>query len=153
MRGRARGLATVGLVCLAAVTVVAGCGDPEETGGTPSDEAPLALQLPASGSARCGATDARVLARADHAFDGRVEEVTGTDVTLTVDAWFAGGEEVTVLVTTLRGARSTERFPTFVRGERYLVAASGTQVMVCGYTGRWQPRLARLYQDAFGGPG
>jgi hypothetical protein len=92
-----------------------------------------------------------VLARADHAFDGTVAEVTGTDVSLEVDAWFAGGDGDTVLVTTLRGAQATERFPDFAPGDRFLVAASGTEVMVCGYTDRWRPALDDLYQQAFRG--
>jgi hypothetical protein len=138
------------MVAVAALAVtVAGCGEPEESGRTDPDEAPLSLQLPASGAGRCGATQVSVLADADHAFDGTVEDVTGTDVGLEVDRWFAGGNGETVLVTTQRGARATERFPDFEPGERYLVAASGTEVLVCGYTDRWRPALDDLYRQAF----
>ena len=141
------------LVAVAALVVaLAGCGDPEETGRTPADETPLTLQLPAGSAGRCGAPQVSVLARADHAFEGTVAEVSGTDVSLEVGTWFAGRDGDTVLVTTQRGAQVTERFPDFVPGERFLVAASGTEVMVCGYTDRWRPALDDLYQQAFRGP-
>jgi hypothetical protein len=143
MRGRVA-------VAVAALAVSAGgCGEPEQAGRTTPDEAPLTLQLPTTGSGRCGAPQVSVLARADHAFDGTVETVTGTDVSLEVDRWFAGDDGGLVLVTTVRGAQATERFPDFQAGERYLVAAAGTEILVCGYTDRWSRALDDLYQQAF----
>jgi hypothetical protein len=142
-----RGGVVVAVVALA--VSAAGCGEPEETGRTTPEEAPLTLQLPTTGSGRCGAPQVSVLARADHAFDGTVERVTGTDVSLEVDTWFTGGDGEVVLVTTVRGARATERFPELEAGERYLVAAAGTEILVCGYTDRWSRRLDELYQQAF----
>ncbi|QIK65200.1 hypothetical protein G7072_01580 [Nocardioides sp. HDW12B] len=141
-------------VALAALTLLAGCSEPEETGGTPAAETPVTLQLPAAGSGRCLSPTADALSRADVAFDGRVENISGSDVELKVDTWFASrrGRErdESVVVTTLRGTRSTEAIPIFRRGDRYLVAALGTQVMICGATDVWSPDLEVLYRQAFG---
>jgi hypothetical protein len=144
-----RGGVLAALVALA--FSAAGCGE-EESGRTES-EAPLTLQLPTTGSGRCGVPQVSVLARADHAFDGTVEGVTGTDVRLEVDRWFTGGDGEVVLVTTARGTGATERLPEFEAGERYLVAAAGTEILVCGYTDRWSGALDELYQQAFGEAG
>ena len=90
------------------------------------------------------------LARADVAFDGTVAAITATTVEMRVDSWFTGGTDDSVVITTLRGARTTETVPTFREGDRYLVAAAGTAVLVCGATDAWTPELEVLYQRAFG---
>ena len=126
------------------------CSQTEETGGTPRSETPVTLQLPAAGAGRCMAPSVDRLAQADVAFDGTVEEVTGSNVEMRVDSWFTKGADESVVITTLRGTRTTEAIPIFRQGERYLVAASGTSVIVCGVTDVWSPELEVLYQRAFG---
>jgi len=39
----------------------------------------------------------------------------------------------------------------FREGERYLVAATGGSVAVCGLSGHYSQDLAALYAEAFGG--
>ena len=90
------------------------------------------------------------LAQADVAFEGTVERISGPDVEMRVDSWFTPGADESVVITTLPGTRTTEAIPTFREGERYLVAASGTAVIVCGTTDVWSPELEVLYQRAFG---
>jgi hypothetical protein len=140
-------------VALAALALLPGCSEPEEPGGTPAAGTPVTLQLPAAGAGRCLPPTADALSRADTAFDGRVEDISGSDVELRVDTWFTSrrgegrGESVVI---TERGARSTEASPVFRRGDRYLVAAVGAQVMICGATDVWSPELEALYRRAFG---
>ena len=150
---------------LPALLLLSGCSETKETGvaersetpktpETPTTpetpETPVTLQLPTGGSGRCMAPSVDRLARADVAFDGTVETITGTDVEMRVDSWFTRGTDESVVIATLRGARSTETIPIFRRGDRYLVAASGTTVLVCGVTDAWTPELEVLYQRAFG---
>lgn len=131
--------------------VLGACSQTEETGGTPRSETPVTLQLPAAGAGRCMAPSVDRLAQADVAFDGTVDKISGTDVEMRVDSWFTqGGGDESVIITTLRGTRTTEAIPIFRQGDRYLVAAAGTQVIVCGVSDVWSPELEVLYQRAFG---
>lgn len=141
-------------VALAALALLAGCSDPEETGGTPAAETPVTLQLPAAGAGRCLSPTADTLSRADLAFDGRVENISGSDVELSVDTWFVsavGGSATSRSSSPRSGAPAAPRpSAIFRRGDRYLVAAVGTQVMICGATDVWSPDLEVLYRRAFG---
>lgn len=112
----------------------------------------VVLEVPTRSAGRCGRPDASVLSRADYAFDGTVGEVEDSDATLTVARWYTESEEDVVLVTARPGAPRTAIFPELRPGERYLVAAVGTELMACGYTDRWQPELEELYAEAFAQP-
>ena len=142
--------AIVATLSLLALMALGACSETEETGGTPRSETPVTLQLPAGGAGRCMAPSVDRLAQADVAFDGTVEEITGSNVEMRVDSWFTRATDESVVITTLRGTRTTEAIPIFRRGDRYLVAASGTTVIVCGVTDVWSPELEVLYQRAFG---
>lgn len=135
---------------LVALLTLGACSQTEETGGTPRSETPVTLQLPAAGSGRCMAPSVERLAQADAAFDGTVEEVSDSNVEMRVDSWFTEGADESVIITTPRGTRTTEAIPTFRQGGRYLVAAVGTKVIVCGTSDVWSPELEMLYQRAFG---
>ena len=43
------------------------------------------------------------LARADVAFDGTVDKISGNNVEMRVDSWFTKGADESVIITTLRG--------------------------------------------------
>jgi hypothetical protein len=103
-------------------------------------------------SARCMVPTSAVLARQAVAVDATVTTVAGGEVTLTPSHWYAGDptdvvriqapqQDLQALVGALR----------FHEGGRYLVAATGGQVAVCGFSGPWSSRLASLYADAFPG--
>lgn len=159
------------LVAAAAAVVVAGTSAAVLTGG--DDEPPAVapaspdagaepsagpvvpeLTLPTGAAGRCMVPDARGLASAAFAAEGEVTQVEDGEVRLDVLTTFAGedAEEVRVAqssadLTALIGA------PRFEEGERYLVAGTDEgEVMVCGFSGPWTPRLARLYDRAFGTP-
>ena len=142
--------ATIASLSLPALLVLGACSQTEETGGTPRSETPVTLQLPAAGAGRCMAPSVDRLARADVAFDGTVDKISGTTVEMRVDSWFTKGADESVIITTLRGTRTTEAIPIFRQGDRYLVAAAGTKVIVCGVSDVWSPELEVLYQRAFG---
>ena len=99
------------------------------------------------------APSVELLSGADSAFDARVRSVDGGQAVLDVDRWFAargGAERVSSVVVASRpGGRSTEIAPVFRSGERYLVAAVGSQVLVCGASDVWSAELADLYRRAF----
>ncbi len=135
---------------LVALLTLGACSQTEETGGTPGSETPVTLQLPAAGAGRCMAPSVDRLAQADVAFDGTVDKISGTTVEMRVDSWFTEGADESVILTTLRGTRTTEAIPIFRQGDRYLVAAAGATVIVCGVSDVWSPELEVLYQRAFG---
>ncbi len=69
---------------------------------------------------------------------------------LQVDQWYAGeptdSVEVTAPPATLDRLLQSVHFQ---EGQRYLVAASGGQVMVCGMTAPYSEDLAKVYSQAF----
>lgn len=122
-------------------------------GASSSAQPPLALQLPADGAARkCAMVTAELLRdNADGAFSGSVTSIAGGRATLAVDHWYAGADRratVSVAVpaddlTALIGA------PDFTVGERFLVATSGPEVLVCAMTAPYTAELAGMYESAF----
>lgn len=156
------------LVAAAALVLIAAGGVLALTGG---DDSPLApptagssgaaagevttteLALPAGAPARCMVPSAEVLAGAAYAVDAEVTAVAGGTATLEPTTWYAG--EQTDRVEVAAGSADLAALigaPRFRVGERYLVAANDEgQVMVCGFSGRYDQRLAGLYTEAFGG--
>lgn len=120
--------------------------------GTPAGEATV-LGVPAGvGSARCAVPAAEVLSRQTLAFDAVVTEVADGLVTLSPSMFFAG--EPTTQVQVQAPPEVLQQLllaVDFQEGERYLVAATGGEVAVCGYTGAWTPELEQLYLEAFPG--
>lgn len=119
----------------------------------PSGESVTALRAPGAGAAsgRCLPVTADLLSGTEVAFDGTVEEIEGDLVTLRPTRWFAGGP--TDLVTVRGPSADLQALLVAVDfrvGERYLVAASGGRVMVCGFSAAHTPGLERTYERAFG---
>jgi hypothetical protein len=155
------------LVAAAAIVLIAAVGafaliDPSDddgattAGSQPTTQASVTeLQAPgaAATAGRCLPTTADVLAGADVAFDGTVEEIEGDLVTLRVTQWYAGEE--TDLVTVEGPSEDLQALLAavdFQDGQRYLVAAAPDgRVMVCGFSAPHSPRLERLYDRAFDG--
>ena len=94
--------------------------------------------------------NARALSDAEVAFDGEATEIAEGRVTLVPTRFYAGDpvDEVGVAqgTTSMRDLVGAVRFE---RGGRYLVAATGGSVMVCGFSGTYDAELADLYQEAF----
>lgn len=162
--GSRRGRPLTWLVAAAAVVLVAGAGVfvLTERGGTPTtpptaaEREPTVLELTApadAGAQRCRVPDAQALGGAQVAFDGEVSGVADGRVTLVPTRFYTGGpaDEVTVA----QGAASMQDLVGavgFEEGQRYLVAATGSQVMVCGFSGPYDAQLAELYAAAFDPP-
>ena len=151
------------LVAAAAVVLIAVAGGLMFLPGDPDDPMPTAtgvdpsvteLTLSGDGAGRCMVPSPEVLGGAAYAVDAEVTAVEDGRATLAPTAWYAGEEtdEVEVAagsadLAALIGA------PQFEEGQRYLVAADGAgKVMVCGFSGPYDERLADLYAEAFGRP-
>jgi len=149
------------VVAAAAAAVIGGVGlfalldrdpgsAPPVAGGAPTV---TELTAPSVFGGRCMVPTAEVLSGSDVAFDGTVDEISGGSVTLTPTRWYAGVETDLVTVeapsTDLRALIGAVDFRP---GGRYLVAASDDgAVMVCGFSAPYDPQLAGLYAEAFGG--
>lgn len=152
------------LAAAAAVVVIAGAGAFALMNRGPDSGAPTAtpggttttteLHAPGAGATtgRCLPPSADVLSGANVAFDGTVEKIQGDLVTLRATHWYAG--EPTDLVTVKGPSEELQALLVavdFQEGDRYLVAAShGDQVLVCGLSASFSPRLEALYGKAFG---
>ncbi len=125
---------------------------------TPSDappdaEPPSVTELVAAApSQRCMLPDADVLRGQEIAFDGTVRSVAGGEATLEPDRFFTGEPTDLVVVKAPDGElQALLAAVDFREGERYLVAATGGSVAVCGLSGPYSEDLAALYAEAFGG--
>lgn len=110
------------------------------------------VAAPAAAPGRCVPPSAEVLAGAELAVDATVTEVVGDQVTLMVNQWFAG-TPTDELVVTAAPASLQELIgaPDLQQGQRYLLAANGGQLMVCGFSGPFDSERSTLYTTAFGG--
>lgn len=152
-RGRRIALVTGGLVAAAAVATalvvprLGGAPDPADvlTVAAPPAQDPL--------TAMCMQVDAQVLSSFPVAFTGTVVDESGTQATLDVDRWFAGGDADQVRVEGLDPELAVSGYSVqFTAGQQYLVAVGedGT-VASCGFTGPVDPALQAVYDEAFGG--
>jgi hypothetical protein len=149
------------LVAAAAVVVIAVAGgfllvngedSADPVAGEGADPTVTDLRAPAAAAGRCMVPTAERLATAPVAFDGVVTEQTDGLVTLEPSRWYAG--DPTDLVTVTAPDRDLALLLTsveFEEGGRYLVAATGGAVMICGFSGPHSGELADLYAEAFGG--
>lgn len=110
------------------------------------------LEAPTPSAAKCMVPDVAVVAQAEVAFAGTVDQVSGEVITLAPDRFYAGAATDVVevrsspeLLQALVGAVD------FQQGERYLVSASDGAVRVCGLSGPFTPDLEALYVAAFPG--
>jgi hypothetical protein len=152
------------LAAAAVVVIIAGGGafallnggTDSSTPATSPPEAATTTELHAPGAGattgRCLPPSVDALSGADVAFDGTVEGIEGDLVTLRPTHWYAG--QPTDLVTVKGPSEELQQLLVavdFQDGGRYLVAASrGDQVLVCGLSAAFSPRLAGLYGKAFG---
>lgn len=110
----------------------------------------LELALPAGTAGRCMTPTPSALSRAEVAFEGTATDVAEGRVRLEPSQFYAGGPADRVEVA--QAGRSQQDLILAVRfeeGGRYLVAANGGKVMVCGFSGAFDDRLAGLYARAF----
>ena len=149
--------AAVALIAAAAVFGLAQRGDAPtrppaaEPPAAQDQHAAIELTLsPEAGSGRCMAPTPSVLGRADVAFAGEAVEVSEGVATLEPARFYAGGpaEQVTVDQSSV-SMRDLIGAVRFEEGDRYLVAADGGEVMVCGFSGPYDAELADLYARAF----
>ena len=118
-----------------------------------STQPPLSLTLSADGAARkCAMVTADLLRdNADGAFSGSVTAIGGGRATLAVDHWYAGADRRDTVSVAVPSADLTALIgaPDFRVGERFLVATSGTDVLVCAMTAPYTADLAGIYESAF----
>ena len=155
-RGRSRLtwlVAAAAVVLIGVATTYAVLREPGSTQPL-ADEQPgttLELALPAeAATGRCMTPTPAVLGRAEVAFEGTVDDVADGRVQLEPARFYAGGPADRVEVA--QASRSHQDLILGVRfeeGSRYLVAANGGDVMVCGFSGAYDEQLARLYARAF----
>jgi len=158
-RGRSR---LTWLVATAVVAVILMMAALSLTQGRGSGQMPtverepsvVEVSMPAqAGAQRCMRPTAEALGTAELAFEGTVADVTGRTVTLVPTRMHAGGPADNVRVR--QSSPSQDRLllgAEFHEGGRYLVAVEGGEVMVCGFSGAYDGRLAALYAQAFDRP-
>ena len=162
-RGPLTWLAAAAVVLIAGVGVFAVMNGGQDSGTPTAGTEPsastgagdvTALRAPGAGATtgRCLPPSADALSGANVAFDGTVDKISGSLVTLRPTHWYAGSP--TDLVTVKGPSEELQQLLVavdFQDGGRYLVAASnGGQVMVCGFSDKFSPRLEQLYGEAFG---
>ena len=143
----------------AAMVVIAGIGVMNQR-TTTTEQPPAAapevtstsIGAPAQVPARCVPPSPEVLAGVQLAVDATVTDVSGTEVTLTVNEWFAGTptDEV-VLTAPAPSLAELVGAPDLQVGQRYLLAANDGQLVVCGFSGPFDSDRSTLYTAAFGG--
>jgi hypothetical protein len=152
----------VPLAAAAAVVAIAAGGvavamNNGDGGGTPQATQKTVTKLTIGGSGPAAGMCIRVtpetLQNTDLAFEGTATEVSGEQVTLSVDKWYKGGDTDLVQLTAATGADAValEGGVDFVQGDKYLVSASDGAVKGCGFSAPDSPELEGLYAQAFGG--
>lgn len=110
----------------------------------------LELSAPEASDARCMMPSAEVIGRAEVAFEGVVVEATDDSAVLEVSRWIHGeGKKPEVVVSTPSTTGTSVEGVTFEEGETYLVSATGTQITLCGFSGKKTDELSALYDEAF----
>lgn len=126
--------------------------DPSTSQSPSGSEAATVTELgaPAAPDGRCMTPNAEVLGKAQIALDATVESITPDEVVLTPTHWYAGDETDRVVVKAPavdldRLVQSVD----FQKGSRFLVAANDDTVMICGFSGPYEPGREKLYRTAF----
>ncbi len=148
------GAAAAAMVAIAGFSLMAQRVEPPAQQPAVAAPEPTATTVtaPAAAPGRCVPPSPEVLAGAELALDGTVTEVTGDQVTLTVNQWFAGTPTDELVVTAVPAAlQSLIGAPDLQQGQRYLLAANAGQLMVCGFSGPFDSERSTLYTTAFGG--
>ena len=126
-------------------------GAAEDDPGT-GDSSPLALTADSAAAAKCAVPVADTLATFDTAFAGTVTSLDDGTATLSVDQWYAGGDESGTVTVTSPSEQLQDLLLAvdFQEGRSYLVSAEGGRVTLCGYSGEAGPEMQTLYDEAFG---
>lgn len=142
--------------------VLTGCGSQDEpdrasdSAETPTSSATAedTLELTADGSmaGKCAMPNAQTLAGFDTAFAGTVTSLDDTTATLSVDQWYAGGDDASTVTVSAPSQDLQDLLMAvdFEVGTSYLVSADGERVTLCGFTAETSPELEALYAEAFG---
>lgn len=154
----------VSVLVLLAGLALGGCADDQETDPGPADETtatdssptaesdPVELTVPGAQQGRCAPPTAEFLSGADRAFKGTVTDLHRGRATIRVEDWYHGDDaaETVSVVAPSKTMQHLLDAVDLVEGDQYLIAATDDdQVMLCGYTARVDPRLERLYEQAF----
>jgi hypothetical protein len=157
------------LVAVAVVLLIAGAalfglfGQGADETGTPSGMAPDAA-TPSESAAprrttltagpdtgRCMVPNVELLRQQTLAFDGVVRSIVAGEATLEPNRFFAGEQtDVVVVKAPDRDLQALLAAVDFREGERYLIAATDGRVTLCGFSGPYDPKLAALYERAYG---
>ena len=129
-------------------------GDTDTSSSSPdatTESGTLALTADGSVAAKCAMPSAETLSTFDTAFAGTVTSLDGGTATLSVDQWYAGGDEAgTVTVESpSKDLQDLLMAVDFQEGTSYLVSATDTRVTLCGFTAEQSPELEALYDEAF----
>jgi hypothetical protein len=134
----------------------AGQSDPSTPATEDAQPARTVTDLTAGGGAttqKCMVPEASpdVVANQTTVFDGTVESISGSTVTL-VPTKFYNGEPTDVVVVQAPGPDMEALLSavTFKEGGRYLVAATDGRVTLCGFSAEYSDSLAAVYGQAFG---
>jgi hypothetical protein len=146
VRSTLASLAVVGLVL-----GTSGCGGDDSASEPSAEGTPevTVLKLEPGISAKCMMPSARTLRGFTEAFSGTVIRVEGTEATLDVDHWYAGGDAPEVVVQISERPISEAGLVDLEKGERYLISGSQGSVSLCGFSAAWSPDIERLYAQAF----
>ncbi len=132
--------------------VVANLGDDDDDGEIDVAAPPLVLSLGVDDiMASCIVPEASVLAGMSPALAGTATAIEGEIVTLTVDRWFAGGDDTTTAVElhAQPGMEALIAGFSFEVGEQYLITATNGSVNFCGYSGPATPSFQAFFDEAF----
>lgn len=154
-------LTLVATLALASCAQDSGSTDVQE--GQPTDSASESGTTPTSGSGtvelvadgstgKCAAPNAETLAGFDTAFAGTVTSLDDATATLSVDQWYAGGDDASTVTVSAPSQDLQDLLMAvdFEEGTSYLVSADGERVTLCGFTAETSPELEALYAEAFG---
>ena len=136
----------------AAALVLAVAGGIIFLGGEKAPTA-TAIELNAGGEeifASCIAFSADELEKvAELAFAGTVTAVAGSNVTLTVDEWFRGGDATEVTLNAPQGMEALIGGIPFIVGDEYLISAQSGNVNYCGFSGAANAEYRAAWNEAF----
>ncbi|MEQ8840245.1 MAG: hypothetical protein RIB98_04640 [Acidimicrobiales bacterium] len=128
---------------------IANLGD--DDGSEVAAEPPLELDLGADDPmASCLRAEPEILAEMSPAFAGTATAIEGETVTLTVDRWYAGGDDATTVELQAQpGMEALIAGFSFEVGEQYLITATDGTVNFCGYSGPATPEFLAFFDEAF----
>jgi hypothetical protein len=131
---------------------VANSGDDDDSNDVAAGP-PLELSLGADDAmASCMVPEPSILADMSPAFSGTATTIEGETVTLTVDRWYAGGDDATTVALQAQpGMEALIAGFSFEVGEQYFITASNGTVNFCGYSGPASPEMVAFFAEAFPG--